>query len=115
MFTALAVALILEADFVEHFCEGEIEYRLEDRTRVDCLDDNYAIEYDWGRNWYEAIGQSLHYAMHTGRRAGVTLVIKEPKEYVYADRALRLIRHYNLPITLWTVSTDDDFPYLVLY
>jgi len=39
-----------EADYVDHYCQqwrGQIEYRLPDRTRVDCLTDTQAIEFDW--------------------------------------------------------------------
>ena len=35
-----------EADYVNEYCEGKIEYRLPDKTRVDCLTDEYAIEFD---------------------------------------------------------------------
>ncbi len=34
-----------EADYVNFNCDGEIEHVLSDRTRVDCLTDEYAIEY----------------------------------------------------------------------
>ncbi len=35
-----------EADYVVHHCKGEIEHVLLDRTRVDCLTETHAIEYD---------------------------------------------------------------------
>lgn len=65
-----------EADYVQRYCEGEIEHVLPDRTRVDCLTETHAWEYDWGHKWSESVGQSLHYAAHTGRRAGVVLIIE---------------------------------------
>lgn len=37
-----------EADYVQYHCRGEIEHRLPDKTRVDCLNDTHAIEYDFG-------------------------------------------------------------------
>lgn len=112
MLSLIFLALLLEADFVNHYCEGVIEYRLLDRTRVDCLEEYYATEYDWAKNWYQAIGQSLYYAMHTGKRAGVVLIIRDDKEYRFPDRAYRTIQHYNLPITLWTVREGQDTPVL---
>jgi hypothetical protein len=39
----------LESDYVEYYCQqwhGQIEYRLPDRTRVDCLTETQAIEFD---------------------------------------------------------------------
>ena len=36
-----------EADYVNAYCNGDIEYILNDKTRVDCLTDYYAIEFDW--------------------------------------------------------------------
>jgi hypothetical protein len=106
------LVLSTEADFTNHYCQGVIEYVLPDRTRIDCLLEDYAIEYDWASKWYEAVGQSLHYAMHTGRRAGIVLIVREAKDYRHVDKAYRAIRHYGLPITLWTVHTEFGSPVL---
>ena len=91
-----------EKDYVNKHCKGAIEVVLPDRTRVDCLTFKSAIEYDYGPKWYEAIGQSLHYAMFTGRRAGVVLIIKESEMRFY-NRAQALVDHYNLPIDVSVV------------
>jgi len=74
-----------EADYVDHHCKGEIEYRLPDNTRVDCLTDTHAIEYDWGKKWAESIGQALFYSAITGKKAGIVLIVN-PKT---KDRYLR--------------------------
>ena len=66
-----------EADFVDAYCQGEIEYVLADRTRVDCLTSTHAIEYDWGKKWAESLGQALFYSAMTGKKAGIVLI--EPK------------------------------------
>ena len=50
---------------------GIIEYRLKDRTRVDCLTDDYAIEVDFAKKWAESVGQSLFYAQMTKRDPAV--------------------------------------------
>ena len=110
----LALALILfiigssdllaaEKDYQQEYCKGIMEYRLKDMTRVDCLTEDHAIEYDFGKKWFEAIGQSLHYAAHTGRRAGIVLIIG-PGDERYFKRCSDLIKHYNLPIDLWSVE-----------
>ena len=90
-----------EADYVKAGCTGIIEYVLPDKTRVDCLTTTHAIEYDWGHKWAEAVGQSLHYAAYTGRRAGIVLITPNAR---HEARLRMLIAHYNLPIDLWIVE-----------
>lgn len=88
-----------EKDYVLQNCSGIVEYRLPDLTRVDCLTLEVAWEYEWAQNWYEAIGQALHYAMWTGREGGVAL-ITAPEQQRFVERARRLIAHYRLPLRL---------------
>lgn len=98
-------ASALEKDYQIKHCKGEIEFTLPDKTRVDCLTNKHAIEYDFGKKWAEAIGQSLHYAMFTGRRAGVVLIIAQGEER-FAKRLKAVILHYNLPIDLQIIYKD---------
>ncbi len=66
--------------------EAETEVVLFDQTRVDLLNDEYAIEVDWSRKWAEAVGQSLYYAAVTGRKPAVILLVKDAtaeRRYVY--------------------------------
>lgn len=93
----------LEKDYQIKHCEGLIEVKLKDKTKVDCLTETHAIEYDFGKKWAEAIGQSLHYAMHTGKRAGVVLIIS-PTEVRFLNRTKAVIKHYGLPIDVWSVD-----------
>jgi hypothetical protein len=64
-----------EADYVLDHCTGEVEVRLEDKTRVDCLTATHAIEYDFAHKWAEAIGQALHYSAMTGRKPGIVIIV----------------------------------------
>lgn len=41
---------------------GEAEYKLEDKTRIDCLTDTKAIEHDFTHKWAECTGQAIYYA-----------------------------------------------------
>lgn len=75
-----------EADYVNAYCNGQIEYELKDFTRVDCLTDEYAIEFDWGKKWAESIGQSLYYAKITGKKPAVAIIVKSPKDDFYIKR-----------------------------
>ena len=68
-----------ERDYVLDHCTGKIEVRLEDKSRVDCLTDTHAIEYDFAHKWAEAIGQALHYSAVTGRKPGIVIIV-DPKK-----------------------------------
>jgi hypothetical protein len=80
---------------------GEVEHRLPDRTRVDCLTEVHAIEFDFTSKWAEAIGQALHYSLMTGKRGGIVLIGDQQRMIL---RARRIIKEYGLPIDLWTMS-----------
>ena len=41
---------------------GITEYILADKTRVDCLTKDMAVEFDFASKWAESVGQSLYYA-----------------------------------------------------
>lgn len=98
-------ALAAESDYVEAHCTGQIEYVLPDRTRVDCLtaDGLHAVEYDYGRKWAEGLTQALHYASHTGRRAGVVFIVVTNSDRYGVARARAIIAHCGLPIDVLEV------------
>jgi hypothetical protein len=92
-----------ERYYQEKHCKGITEHPLHDRTRVDCLTDTHAIEYDFSNKWHEAIGQSLGYAFETNKRAGIVLIVEEKKDYKHWIKLNSIIQHYNLPIDTWMV------------
>lgn len=75
-----------EKHYVQAYCKGQIEYRLPDKTRVDCLTEEYAIEFDYGNKWAEGIGQSLYYAQMTGKKPAIALILRSKKDLKYLDR-----------------------------
>ena len=75
-----------EKNYVQKYCKGKIEYVLSDKTRVDCLTEEYAIEYDWAHKWAESIGQSLYYAHMTGLKPAVAIILKRPEDEKYIKR-----------------------------
>lgn len=87
--STIVYGLERESYYVEEFCHdtGIVEYILPDRTRIDCLTDEYAIEVDFGRKWAEGIGQALYYGHMTGKKPAVLLILKEGDE--------RFIRRFN--------------------
>ena len=93
-----------EPEISAAWCEtvgGVSEHRFDDGTRVDCLTDTHAIEFDWAPKWAEAVGQSLKYASNSGRRAGIMLILKRPYDQRYYERLDLLIQHYGMPIDVW--------------
>ena len=68
--------------------QGKIEHRLQDATRVDILTDDLAIEVDSAKNWYEAVGQSVHYAKMTKKKPAVLLIVRRPEEEKYVKAAI---------------------------
>ena len=79
---------------------GEMEYVLEDRTRVDCLTDEYAIEVDFAKKWAESIGQSLYYAHMTGKKPAVGLILDKKKEKRYLKRLDLVAKEYGIKVIL---------------
>jgi len=57
--------------------KGEMEVVLHDKTRVDCLTEEYAIEVDWAKKWAEGVGQSIYYAEMTNKKPAVALIMAD--------------------------------------
>ena len=57
--------------------DGLMEQSLLDRTRVDCLTGEYAIEVDFAKKWAEGVGQSLYYAAMTEKKPAVGLIVRD--------------------------------------
>ena len=94
--------------YQEQWCganKGKVEVVLPDGTRCDCLTDTHAIEFDFGSNWAEAIGQSAYYALQTGKKGGVVLILETMKDRKYWIRLNTTIEHFNLPIDTWNVGS----------
>ena len=98
-----------ERFYQEQWCDehnGQTEYGLHDRTRVDCLTKIHAIEFDFSRKWSEAIGQSLGYAFETGKQPGIVLILNNKNSYKHWIKLNSVINHYNLPIKTWMIRDN---------
>ena len=79
--------------------DGIMEQSLLDRTRVDCLTDEYAIEVDFAKKWAEGIGQSLYYAEMTGKKPAVGLIVRDSaKDERRMKRLILLAEKYHIKI-----------------
>lgn len=97
-----------EAWYQAEWCnsaQGRLEVVLEDMARIDCLTDTHAVEFDFGKKWAEAIGQSMHYAKMTGKRGGIVLILEAPADVKYLTRIENIVVTYDLPIDVWVVKS----------
>lgn len=78
--------------------DGSMEYKLKDKTRVDCLTPNYAVEFDFAKKWAESIGQSLYYAEMTGKKPAICLIIEKETDYKYYYRILHLCKKLGIEL-----------------
>jgi hypothetical protein len=93
--------------YQQKWCEaqkGQVEVVLADGTRCDCVTESHAIEFDFGDNWSEAVGQSAFYALQTGKKAGIVLILESMKDRKYWIRLNSTIGHFNLPIDTWSIE-----------
>ena len=95
---------LLERDYVSASCEGQTEYPLPDGTRVDCLTDTHAIEYDKGSNWAEALGQALFYSAMTGKKAGIVLITNPNSKARFLKRLEIAIAAHDLKVDVFTLD-----------
>ena len=101
-----------EAFYSDKFCKemsGMSEHVLKDLSRVDCLTDTHAYEFDWadGMKVYEAIGQSLYYASETGKEPGIYLLIRKKNSEKHIRKVKRVIEAFELPIKLIITDIRD--------
>jgi len=83
---------------------GNIEFRTKDGTYVDCLTSEYAIEAEYDNKWKEGIGQSLHYAESTNKKAGILFIKRAKSRKDYYNEMMRVIDRYDLPIKVFVIE-----------
>lgn len=103
--------LYLEKEYQSYWCKannGQLEYKLQDSTRIDCLTKDYAIEFDFAPKWAESIGQALYYALSVNKKAGVVLILEcKEKDIKYLERLQKVAKLHNIKI--WTVTPQDIY------
>lgn len=104
--SAGAAHLYPEKEYQRAWCEdagGQMEYVLDDQTRVDCLTAEYAVEFDFAPKWAEAVGQSLYYAMKTGRKPGIVLIMEKEGDDRHWKKIEFLMRKYAIKV--WSMTS----------
>ena len=93
-----------ESSYQHAYCSmhnGIEEYELSDKTRVDCLTDTHAIEFDFANKWAESIGQAVHYALMSGKTPKIVLILDskyKQQQMVYYERIKKLGQVYNIDV-----------------
>ena len=99
---ALAERLHPKRWYQERWCTKYIESPdVSVSDQYDCLSEKYVLEFDYADLWYESIGESLHYALQTGRKAGIVLIMEKESDMKYWIKLKKTIEHYRLPIDIW--------------
>ena len=80
---------------------GTSQYTTKDRTYVDCLTNDFAVEAEYDYNWKEAIGQSLHYAETTNKQAAILFIKRKETKKDYLNELNRVITKFQLPIKVF--------------
>ena len=96
-----------ERDVNQAWCSsvgGVDEFRTKDGTYVDCLTDEYAIEAEYDNKWKEGIGQALHYAESTNRKAAILFIKRAKTKKDYYNEMMRVINRYDLPIKIYVIE-----------
>lgn len=85
--------------------KGIQEYKLKDKTRVDCVTKNYAVEFDFASKWAECIGQALYYGIMTKKKPVCLLIVEKPEDFKYFYRVKKVSDVFKFD--LWYIKPKD--------
>jgi hypothetical protein len=85
---------------------GEYEFRTKDGTYVDCIIEEFAVEAEYDYKWKESIGQSLHYAETTNKKAAILFIKRNESKKDYLSELNRVIAKFDLPIRVFVTSEN---------
>ena len=100
------------ADYIQSLIGGEREVQVVG-GRADLVTDEYAIEIEWAPKWKEAIGQCLWYAMNTGKKPGIILIIENPNQFKYFQQLNSALEFSNLDKSIRVYAYPYDFEELM--
>lgn len=78
---------------------AQTECTLKDKSRVDCVTENYALEVDFADKWAEAIGQSLYYGLCLNKKPAILLIMENcPKDIKHLNKLTKVAQTYGIKI-----------------
>ncbi|MCP4761263.1 MAG: hypothetical protein GY870_05745 [archaeon] len=108
--TSFAKRKMKEIVYQKSWCAdafGKTEVRLPDGTRCDCITESYAIEFDFADNYYQAVGQALHYSYSTNKIAGIVLILESKRDNIYWVKLNKIVNNLKLmgiDFRLWKIE-----------
>ncbi len=57
------------------------------------------------------VGQSAYYALQSGKKVGIVLILETMKDRKYWIRLNTTIEHFNLPIDTWSIESASYSKY----
>ncbi|MBQ4646318.1 MAG: hypothetical protein IJB79_03115 [Candidatus Gastranaerophilales bacterium] len=116
--SADAKHLFPEKYYQEIWCSknnGQLEAKLIDNTRIDCLTQTQAVEFDFASKWAEAIGQSLYYGRMTGKTPAIVLIIEKESDFKYYTKIKPLCEDYKINLSYITPLDKPAKPNKLYY
>lgn len=105
-----AKRLYSEATYQKVWCDkkgGVTEYVLNDKTRIDCLLPDMAVEFDFANKWAECIGQALYYGRQTNRQPACVLIMERgEKDVKYLKRLRRAAYKKGVNVRTFTMKPE---------
>ena len=87
--------------------KGKLEYRLPNRKRIDILTNTHAYEVDWiSKAWSEGVGQALHYAIMTGKKPGIIVLIDKPHK-ANLNALIETAKMYDIDVKIFHVNKKN--------
>jgi hypothetical protein len=102
-----------EAEYQKEWCakhNGEIDYKTQDKTTVDCLTDTYSVELDYAEKWVQAMRKSSDHSLRTGKAPGVVLILQNSADEKHLFKLRKIVEKRRLGIKIWTVGRDVELP-----
>lgn len=79
-----------------------------DGVRVDCITDEYAIEYDFADKWYNGFSQALLYGELSGLKPRLVLIDEKGKSSKYLTRSKKVNKLLkDNPVKIEVIYTKD--------
>ena len=94
--------ILPEKYYQNEWCQqnnGISEVKMIDNTRIDCLTNTHAVEFDFAPKWAEAIGQSLHYSRLSGKKPAIVLIIEKDNDFKHYNKIKPLCEEYEIALS----------------
>ena len=110
MLPVQAKHLYKESVYQDFWCSehnGTQEYKLLDKSRVDCYLPDMAVEFDFANKRDECLGQALRYAAYTQKTPACVLILEKKKDLKYYEQLRYTIQELKLDVKLFFVTPED--------